>query len=161
MKKFVIMLLMISIFTLTGCGNSVTSDGMSIEKRNFDEVTNVKQKASDTDDVVCSMTQEDTNVTMNQKITLSFKSNTLKSAKIVIDAVLDDQLLDYIDTFMDSLESQFADFEYGDDLKINKTSTGARVSYTMDEDDFEDQYGSASTKSAIIKELESDGYLCD
>ena len=32
---------------------------------------------------------------------------------------------------------------------------------TFSEDDFEDQYGSASTKSAIVSELEDAGYTCD
>ena len=164
-KMFFISLLFVmfiaGLFVLTGCGKTVTSDGMTIEKRDFGEITNAKQKVSDTESVVCSMTQDEANVTMNQNITLSFKSNTLKSADISIDAVLDDELLDYIDTFVSSLDTQFENFEYGDNISIKKTSTGARVTYTMDEDDFEGQYGSASTKSAIISELEKVGYSCN
>ena len=161
MKKLSIFILLISIFALTGCGKTVSTDGMEIEKRSFDKITDVKVKESSSSSVVCSMTQEDTTVTMDQTITLNFKSNTLKSANITINAVLDSSLLDYIDTFVDQLESQFEDFEYGENIVVKKTSKGAKVTYTMDEDDFEDQYGSASTKSAIISEMEASGYTCD
>lgn len=146
---------------MTGCGKTVTTDGMKIEKRDFGEITDVKTKESSFDTVTCSMTQEESNVTMDQDIILSFKSNELKSADIVINAVLDDDLLDHIDTFIESLEEQFENFEYSDDVNIKKTSKGAKVTYTMDEDDFEDQYGSASTKSAIVREMEDAGYTCD
>lgn len=161
MKKYVIMLSLIAVIVLTGCGKTVTTDGMSIEERDFGEITNAKQKQSDTESIICTMTQNQSNVTMNQKITLNFKADSLNSAKIVIDAVLDSTLMDYIDTFVGSLETQFKDFEYGENISINKTSTGATVTYTMNEDNFKDQYGSASTKSAIISEMENAGYSCN
>lgn len=160
MKKVSIFVLLVVGIVLTGCGKTITSDGMEIEKRDFGEITEVKQKKSSTETITCSTVQKEDNVTMNQKISLNFKSNKLTSASIVIDAKLDSKLLDYIDEFIDSLEEEFDGFEY-DDVKIKKTSMGAKVTYSMDEDDFEDEYGSATTKSAIISEMEAAGYDCD
>lgn len=161
MKKFFVALSIVGVFALTGCGKTVTSDGMDIEKRDFGEITEVKTKKTNNETVTCSMTQEESNVTMDQDIILYFKSNSLKSADIVINAVLDDDYLDFLDTFVDTLEEEFDDFEYGSNVKVKKTSKGAKVTYSMDEDDFEDQYGLATTKSAIVSELEDAGYDCD
>ena len=164
MKKFSILFSLIAVFTLTGCGSTVSTKGMDIEKRDFGEITDVKTKSntkSSSETISCTMSQYENSVSMEQEIRLYFKSNVLKSADIIIDAELDKSLLDYIDTFVDSLEEQFDDFEYGNNVKVKKTSKGATVTYSMDEDDFEGQYGSASTKNAIISELESAGYSCN
>lgn len=155
------MILLVVLFVVSGCGKTVTTDGMNIEKRDFGEITPAKQKSTGNETVVCSSSTEESYITMNQDIKLHFSSNTLKSADIVIEAVLDSEYLDYIDTFVSSLNAQFANFQYGDNIVVKKTSNGARVTYSMDEDDFEDQYGSAETKSAIIKEIEAAGYDCN
>ena len=69
--------------------------------------------------------------------------------------------MDYIDSFVTSLKTQFANFQYSDNVEVKKTSKGARVTYSMDEDNFENQYGSDVTKSAIVKEMDADGYDCN
>lgn len=161
MKKLSMMMLLVVLFVISGCGKTVTTDGMNIEKRDFGEITPAKQKSTESETVVCSTVSEETNVTMNQDIKLYFKSGNLKSADIVIDAVLDDDYLSYIDSFVTSLKTQFANFQYSDNVEVKKTSKGARVTYSMDEDDFESQYGSGVTKSAIVKEMEAAGYDCD
>lgn len=158
MKKCVVILSLIAVLVLPGCGSTVTTDGMSIEKKDFGEIESVKK----TDIVTCTTTTKDSNVTMNQEVKLFFTSSgSLTSANISIDAVLDDSYLAYIDTFVSSLKTQFENFEYSDNVVVDKTSTGAIVTYSMDEDDFADQYGSASTRSAIISEMENSGYSCN
>ncbi len=98
---------------------------------------------------------------MNQEIKLYFKSNVLNSASIVIDAELYSDYLPYIDTFVSALKTQFSNFAYGNNVEVKKTSKGASVTYTMDESNFQQQYGSSTTKSAIINEMEKAGYDCD
>lgn len=161
MKKISVFGLLVVIFAIAGCGKTVTTDGMSIEKRDFGEITPAKQKSTGRETVVCSLSSEESYVTMNQDIKLYFESNTLKSADFVVDAILDDEYLPYIDTFVATLNTQFSNLQYGENIEVKKTSKGARVTYTMDEDAFTGQYGSASTKSAIIKEIEAAGYDCN
>ena len=67
----------------------------------------------------------------------------------------------YVFFKLEVLHFKFKLTEYGNNVKVKKTSKGATVTYSMDEDDFEGQYGSASTKNAIISELESAGYSCN
>ena len=161
MKKNYFITLFVALFLLVGCGRTVTTDGMTIKKRNLDKITDVKKKVSDSSTVTCSIVQNDSNFIMDQKVNMNFSSDKLKSASIVIDAKLDETYLDYIDVFVETLKKQFDNFQYGSNIEIVKTSTGARVTYTMDEDNFFDQYGSASTKSAIISEMEKAGFSCN
>lgn len=161
LKKISIIFLLIAVFVLSGCGKTVTTDGMNIEKREFGKITEAKPKDTGNETITCSAVQEEEMVTMNQDIKLYFKSNVLTSADIIIDAVLDSDYLDYIDSFVSSLKTQFNNFQYGKNVEIKKTSRGAKVTYTMDESNFQQQYGSASTKSAIINEVEAAGYDCD
>ena len=134
MKRLGMMILFAVLFVVAGCGKTVTTDGMNIEKRDFGEITPAKQKSTGSETIVCSTVSEEANVTMNQDIKLHFKYGNLKSADIVIEAILDDDYLDYIDSFVTSLKTQFANFQYSDNVEVKKTSKGARVTYSMDED---------------------------
>lgn len=140
MKKLFVVFSLVAVMLLTGCD----------------------KKGSD---VVCTMSQESTGVTMKSTITLGFKADQLETAKFMMDAKLDDSIKSYASYFVSTLESQFTDYEsqYGVKVNVKETSDGAVIDFTMDKSVFEKIYGSSNTsasKKDVIAELEADGYTC-
>lgn len=151
MKKLVLVLIAF-LFVLTGCGSDESKKSGEAES----------SKKVDNNVVVCSLTSEEDKVTMNQTVTLKFKSNVLSNAKIEIDAILEESLQKYASELVKTLEEDFAKYdEYGVSVKVDETSKGAYVSYNMDKDSFSDFYDSNIDKSQIKAMFEELGYTCE
>ena len=150
MKKciFIITLLLI----ITGCNSN--------ETKMSEEVEDVKKFNNGT--IICKLTSEEEKVTMNQTVTLKFKSNVLSNAKIEIDAILEESLQKYANELVKSLEEEFLKYDdYGVSVSVEETSKGAYVTYDMDKDSFSDFYDSNIDKSQIVDMFEELGYTCE
>ena len=150
MKKFIFIIALLLI--MTGCGSNESK--ISEDTKNESKISNGT--------VICKLTSEEDKVTMNQTVTLKFKSNVLSNAKIEIDAILEESLQKYASELVKTLEEDFAKYdEYGVSVKVDETSKGAYVSYNMDKDSFSDFYDSNIDKSQIKAMFEELGYTCE
>ena len=150
MKKFIFIITLLLI--MTGCGSNESK--ISEDAKNESKINNGT--------VICKLTSEEEKVTMNQTVTLKFKSNVLSNAKIEIDAILEESLQKYASELVKTLEEDFAKYdEYGVSVKVDETSKGAYVSYNMDKDSFSDFYDSNIDKSQIKAMFEELGYTCE
>ncbi len=151
MKKFMLILIAF-LFVLTGCGSNKSTLSEKVES----------VKKFNSNSIICTLMSEEDKVTMNQTVTLKFKSDALSNAKIEIDAVLEESLQKYASELVKSLEEQFAEYnEYGISVDVDETSNGAHVTYNMDKDSFSDLYNAAIDKSQIVSMFEEIGYTCE
>lgn len=140
MKKISILFCLVSIMVLTGCG-------------------------SKNDQVVCTSTVEQSGITLEQEITINFKSDKVDTAEFVMNAKFDEEYKSYASYFVTTLESQFESYEetYGITVNVKETSDGAKIDFKMDQSTYEKMYGSADaaeSKDDVISDLEDQGYTC-
>lgn len=140
MKKLSILLCLVSIMVLTGCG-------------------------SKNDEVVCTMKEEQSGITLDQEIKIKFKSNKVDTAEFVMNAKFDEEYKSYASYFVSTLESQFESYEdtYGITVNVKETSDGAKIDFKMDKSTYEKMYGTADaaeSKDDVISDLEKQGYTC-
>lgn len=142
MKKLFLAFSLIAVFVLTGCTSKKSGN-----------------------DVVCTMNEDSSGVSMKSTITMGFKADQLETAKFEMDAKLDDSIKSYASFFVSTLEEQFTDYEtqYGVKVNVKESSDGAKIDFTMDRASFEKIYGSSNfsaDKKSVIADLESSGYSC-
>lgn len=113
----------------------------------------------------CTKSQNDPGVSINQVYTLNFKKNKFSSAKLVQDMKLDDNMLDYFETYKESAKKQF-EGETFKDLKPKLSDNGKdTVTVTVDfnDKDIDKISGGKTTNTdfeSIKKELENTDYTC-
>ena len=121
-----------------------------------------------TETLTCTMSQEESGMTMNQKAVVTFENNEVTKMKMNVDVEVDDTYASYIGMMESMLESQFT--QYSDNgAKVDVSSGDNKINVSIDMDvknmtdeqkenlDMEDVYGS---KDATKKELEEQGYTC-
>ena len=182
MKKNFIIICLVVIMILTGCGKSNQEDvPEKIENQeqsqsesttsNKTEINEKKQaqiearKQNENNSVVCMMSEESSGIEMNQEITVNFKSDKIDSAEFVMTAILPDEYKGYKSLFISTLESEFESYEdeYGVKVNVSETDDGVKVDFKMDKSSFDEIYGSSdesSSREEVIAELEEEGYTC-
>lgn len=121
-----------------------------------------------TETLTCTMSQEESGMTMNQKAVVTFENNEVTKMKMNVDVEVDDTYASYIGMMESMLESQFT--QYSDNgAKVDVSSSDNKINVSIDMDvknmtdeqkenlGMEDVYGS---KDATKKELEEQGYTC-
>ena len=121
-----------------------------------------------TETLTCTMSQDESGMTMNQEAVVTFENNEVTKMKMNVDVEVDDTYASYIGMMESMLESQFT--QYSDNgAKVDVSSSDNKINVSIDMDvknmtddqkknlDLEDVYG---TKDATKKELESQGYTC-
>lgn len=139
LKKFSFLICLVAIFVLTGCGKSGNQ-------------------------VVCTMNQDSSGMSMKQTVKMNFKDNNVDSASISMDVKLDDTYKSYKSILISSVKSEFSSLEQQYNVKINvkETSNGFNVNLTLQKDAMVSMFGSdlSGTKEEAIKYFESEGYTC-
>ena len=157
MKKISVIGMLIVILFLTGCGSS-TKDDLSNDDGTKSSNVEVKQSSGET--VTCLIDRETEGIKMNEKLTITFKEDKIVSASSIGNVTLDSNFLDYRDEILDSFKKDVDDSNF-ENVSIEKTSNGFKISYSMNENNFKVEYDYIPTKSELIDELEEDGYDCN
>ena len=145
MKKIAILLVMISIFCVTGCGQ---------------------------DNLVCKMTNDaNTELTINQSIIVGFENEVVSNLdiRIILD-LKNKEALKKIDQLEKELKESYKEFDGKTGVNIKSSSKDKRVTLLlkaelnkMDENvktTFVNAIGIDGTKEDVKKGLESQGYTC-
>ncbi len=138
LKKFSFVACLVAIFALTGCGKG--------------------------NQVVCTMSQDASGMSMKQTVKLDIKSDKVEAASVDMDVTLDDAYKSYKSMLISSVKSEFASLESEFNTKINvkETSNGFKVSFKLTKAALESEFGSEATgtKAEAIKSFEAAGYTC-
>lgn len=139
LKKFSFLICLVAILILTGCGKSGNQ-------------------------VTCTMSQDQSGMSMKQTVKMSFKDSNVDSASISMDVKLDDAYKSYKSILISSVKSEFSSLEEQYNVKINvkETSNGFNVNLTLNKDAMVSMFGSdlSGTKDQAVKYFESEGYTC-
>ena len=137
-KKFSIVVCLLAIFALTGCGKS--------------------------NQVVCKMSANESGMNMDQVVKLDIKSDKVESASIEMKIKLDASLKSYKSILLSNVKSQFSTLEeqYNAKVNVKETSDGFTINVKLSKDALESEYGSGviKTKAEAITYFENEGYTC-
>lgn len=159
MKKIKYLLIAaFSILLIAGCESNNVAN------------TNIKEKT-----LTCTNSEEDSGLVMDEKVTIKFKNNKPYSIKMDLNTkVMDEEIKQYWDLFVQTLDEQYEEFEKTDGIEITKKSDDESYTYllTLEVDvdkakkddlttlNLEDITNSNSTYEDVKKEAEKDGFTC-
>ena len=116
--------------------------------------------------VVCTNEDKQTGMTAKETITGKFEGNKVTEVDMAIDFELEDDYVEYIDTFYETVEKQFKEIE-GDGIKINVSKGEKSISAkaTVNPDKVSDDNalgitGNTSTPEEMKESFEEQGYTC-
>ncbi len=118
--------------------------------------------------LTCTMSQEQTGMTMNQNVVVKFNNNEVTNLDMDIDVKLDDTYKAYSSTMKQMLESEFKNYEENGgkvDITENNNGLNVKVGFDLDKMSKEQKENlnlidTSGTKAATQKDLEDAGYTC-
>lgn len=117
----------------------------------------------------CSKTEEESGISMDQKINAKFSGNNVKEVAVTVDAKLSDEYKSYKSIFMSSLESSFEDYKDLKGVSIKTSDKDDTITVTLKanlskmDKDAKEKLDIVDTKASYEeskKDLEKDGYTC-
>jgi len=122
-----------------------------------------------TKELECSMSTDSTGVSVDQKLTATFKGKEVTDVNLFMDFKVEKTYAAYIDQMMSAASGQIKSYENKDGivLKTSKTSDGFTYDISIDfskvDDDTKDELNLGDTTGdydATKKEIEKQGYTC-
>lgn len=158
MKKIMgIALCLAMVGLVTGCEEETAGNEKEQEKQPEERV------------LQCTSTDSQEGVVMNNSIEAVFKGEEVTEMTVKVDAVLEDEYVEYKQIFIDSLEESFASYKEVPGIEVKTSDKDNVVTITikadlvnMTEEDKEkmDMVDTKGSLEATKTELETQGFTC-
>ena len=116
--------------------------------------------------IICKNNQSSNQIEINKNFNIQLKNNNFLTMNVTIETILPENLLSQKETFIESFEKQYKEFEekYGVQPVISETDEGVKIEMNMTSEQTKKIYktnGTKVTKQEIIENFKSQGFTCE